>query len=377
MLKTKGIYNTIMKTTKKMTFEDTLMDKLFRPNIMQSILNPKHTNTFHDKAYNTNITLTDRVINPYQRAKDASIFDIKDDEKQEMIENEIMDHIDRIASWLKSNTKNRLTLSSTQDKTVGHGISNRNNTIKELNTQDLTVILEKDDNNSVGFKCVTAYPNISRQSENTIPTGRNLLPDLIQTRTFKKADTQQRTQLVNAVNNGVKPNADPIVRVMDKVYCDIITHPEFDPDNMKILYDFNSIMIQDESNYSYFNLTPSEQQFNGTGKALHSIAQYAYNKRNQYLSKINTQSKPTKPTATPQNNTTHIKRPKSDIPKPAKPQTNPIPQSETIPQNNQNGHVGQPKPNRSKPKMTRGEQAEKTFGANYPKPKPTNDFSLR
>ena len=73
-----------------------------------------------------------------------------------------MDRIERIASWLRSNTRNRLTLNSTQDKIIGHGISNQNNTIKELNTQDLTIILEKDDNNLAGFKCVTTYPNISK-----------------------------------------------------------------------------------------------------------------------------------------------------------------------------------------------------------------------
>ena len=161
-----------------------------------------------------------------------------------------MDRIERIASWLRSNTRNRLTLNSTQDKIIGHGISNQNNTIKELNTQDLTIILEKDDNNLAGFKCVTTYPNISKYSKTATPTGRNLLPDLIQTRTFKQADTQQRIQLVNAVNKGLKPNTDPITWVMDKVYCDIITHPDFNPDNMTLLYDHNNILMQDKSNYS-------------------------------------------------------------------------------------------------------------------------------
>lgn len=356
--------------------EDKLMERLFDPKIMTSVLNTRHTDVNHDRKNNTNITLLDRTINPNEHTNNASVFINGNDEKQEIIENGIMDNVNKIIPWLLSNTKQRLTLNIENETVIGHGISNQNGTIKELNTKNLRIVLEKDDDNLAGFRCVTAYPIISSYAKTATPTERNLLPDLIQTRTFKKADTQQRTQLVNAVNNGVKPNANPIVRVMDKVYCDIITHPEFNPDSMKILYAFNSIMIQDESNYSYFDLTPSKQQFNGTGKALHSIAQYAYNKINQYFSKINTQSKPTKPTATPQNNTTHIKRPKSDIPKPAKPQTTPIPQSETIPQNDRNGHVDQPKPNRSRPKMTRGEQAEKTFGANYPKPKPTNDFSL-
>lgn len=190
MPKMKGLYNTIMKTTNKINnrtaFEDKLMEKLFDPNIMSSILNQNHTNTFHNRKNNTDISLIDRTINSYQHARDASIFDVEDDEKQEIIENEIMDRIERIASWLRSNTRNRLTLNSTQDKIIGHGISNQNNTIKELNTQDLTIILEKDDNNLAGFKCVTTYPNISKYSKTATPTGRNLLPDLIQTRTFKQ-----------------------------------------------------------------------------------------------------------------------------------------------------------------------------------------------
>lgn len=350
------------------------MTLLFDEKEINSIFQNGHTQREHDEKLNSTKEMLNRILESNGKLKNVSALQPYD---QDLIVSSIMDHLNQITTWLVSSSNQNLELYAKADDFIGTGINYENGKIAEYKTKEIKIILKKDDNaNESGYICLTAYPNIGKYAKTATPTGRNLLPDLIQTRTFKKADTQQRTQLVNAVNNGVKPNADPIVRVMDKVYCDIITHPEFNPDSMKILYDFNSIMIQDESNYSYFNLTPNEQQFNGTRKALHSIAQYAYNKRNQYFSKINAQSKPAKPTATPQNNTTHIKRPKSDIPKPAKPQTNPIPQSETIPQNNQNGHVGQPKPNRSKPKMTRGEQAEKTFGANYPKPKPTNDFSL-
>lgn len=378
MPKMKGLYNTIMKTTNKINnrtaFEDKLMEKLFDPNIMSSILNQNHTNTFHNRKNNTDISLIDRTINSYQHARDASIFDVEDDEKQEIIENEIMDRIERIASWLRSNTRNRLTLNSTQDKIIGHGISNQNNTIKELNTQDLTIILEKDDNNLAGFKCVTTYPNISKYSKTATPTGRNLLPDLIQTRTFKQADTQQRIQLVNAVNKGLKPNTDPITWVMDKVYCDIITHPDFNPDNMTLLYDHNNILMQDKSNYSNFNLTPNKQQFHNPNGTLCRIVRYSCNKRDQYLSQIKPHPKTTKPKNIPQDSATQIKEPEPNIPKPVQTQPNPITKSKTPPQNVQTTHVDQRKPD--KPKINRRADAEATFGCSCETAEDTDDFSL-
>ena len=52
--------------------------------------------------------------------------------------------------------------------------------------EEMLKVLEKDDNNLAGFKCVTTYPNISKYSKTATPTGRNLLPDLTQTRTFKQ-----------------------------------------------------------------------------------------------------------------------------------------------------------------------------------------------
>lgn len=283
--------------------EDKLMERLFDQKIMTSVLNARHTDINHNKKNNTTITLINRVIDSNEPTDNASVFLNTDDEKQEVIENAIMDTINDIIPWLKSNTKNRLTLNSTQDKTIGHGISNRNGTIKEFNTRNLTIVLEKDDNNLAGFKCVTAYPDISKYAETATPTGRNLLPDLIQTRTFKHADRKQRIQLINAVNKGLKADKNEVTRTMRLVYCYIIAHQDFNPDTMTISCDHQEIFVQDKSNDSSFSLTKNERQFNGPRDTLGKLEEYAYKKRIQYLPDTTQTSK--------QNNSpkTQIKKP--------------------------------------------------------------------
>lgn len=271
--------------------ENRLMEKLFDDKVMNSIINTKHIQTMHEKSNNTDIALLDRTISPYEKTKTASTFDYN---IRETIENALMDAVPDIIKWLTSSNKKTITINPRSDEYIGHGIENQINTIKEYNTKEISLILTKDDNNEVGFQCHTAYPNITHIATTRTSTGRNLIPDLIQTRTFKKADTNTRTKLIQAAINGLDRRLSPI----ERIYANIVAQPAFTND-MQIAIDNDQITIRhpNADNYSTLHISAKETYTtNGCTPELARLKTFIENKfKIQSKESTNTTRKDKKP----------------------------------------------------------------------------------
>lgn len=236
--------------------ENRLMEKLFDEKIIDSIININHISTMHKKSNNTDVTLIDRAINKAEKTKSASVFennttaDIK-----ETIQTALIDQVPTIIEWLTTSKEKTLTITTAEEQHIGHGIENQIAKIREYDTNNLTLMLLKDDNNEVGFQCHTAYPNITHIATTRTSTGRNLIPDLIQTRTFKKADTNTRTKLIQAAINGLDRRLSPI----ERIYANIVAQPAFTND-MQIAIDNDQITIRhpNADNYSTLHISAKE-----------------------------------------------------------------------------------------------------------------------
>lgn len=288
--------NRLPKPTERMQrLEDNLMQKLFDPKIMKAVLNMNHMNIMHDPANNKDTTLLDRVINPIEKTKNASVFK-SDVDKEEMIENTIMDFSKAIIPWLTDDNDETLLIIADQYETIGHGITYRMDKLQEYTTQTLNIVLKKDNNNPAGFKCTTAYPNITENSTTKTPTGRNLIPDLSQTRTFRKSNTAERKALINAAIKGMRRKLKP----MEQVYADIVTDPSFN-DRMDISFNGSEITIRQlyELGHNTLHITPDK--VNIISKTAHApeiikLKKLAQNRLNAYLGKNFNTTEPKKQT---------------------------------------------------------------------------------
>lgn len=284
---TEKMLNSLPKPTERLqALENNIMEKLFDEKISRQVLNTKHTNTMHDKTNNSDITLINRTIDKMENTKDASVFDIP---KEEIIENTIMDFIPAITIWLTNESNETLTINIKQDETIGHGITYRNEKLEEYTTQNLTVVLEKDDNSPIGFLCKTAYPDITPYTKNKTPTNRNLIPDLIQTRTFKNADTKTRKQLIQAAINGLDRQLTPI----EHIHTDIIRHRAY-TDNMQITMDNDNITIHHPNTDGYSTLYISTKETditNGCTPELNRLKIFVENKFKLQSKRVLTKSK--------------------------------------------------------------------------------------
>lgn len=254
--------------------EDRLMEKLFNEKIINDIIDINHINTMHKKSNNTNTTLIERTINTTEITKNASVFTI---DIRDVIETSLMDEVPTIIEWLIKPENNVLNLTVKQEETsIGHGIEYHANTIKEYTTQDITLILIKDDRTDTGFRCITAYPDITSESTTRTPTNRNLIPDLIQTRTFKNAETKTRKQLIQAAINGLDRQLTPI----EHIHTDIIRHRAY-TDNMQITMDNDNITIHHPNTDGYSTLYISTKETditNGCTPELNRLKIFVENK---------------------------------------------------------------------------------------------------
>lgn len=289
---TEKTMNNIPNINKRIAkLEDRLMEKLFDDNIIDTIIDFRHIDTMHDPSNNSDTTLLDRAINTTEKTKEASVFD---SEKREIIQNALMDRVSEIIPWLIKPGNKTLTITIDEESKVGHGIAYRNNKPKEYATQDITLVLTKDDNTDTGFRCKTAYPDISVKSTTRTSTGRNLIPDLIQTRTFKKADTNTKTKLIQAAINGLDRRLSPI----EHIYANIVAQPAFTND-MQIAIDNDQITIRhpNADNYSTLHISAKETYTtNGCTPELARLKTFIENKfKIQSKESTNTTRKDKKP----------------------------------------------------------------------------------
>lgn len=286
--------NNMLEPTERMNrLRDRLMEMLFDEKIMDSIIGTTHIDTMHNSSNNTNITLIERVINKTEKTKDASVFDV---EKREIIETALMDEVRTIISWMAKPENKTLNLTVNADKCIGHGITYRSNQLKEYTTQDITLVLIKDYNNPACFRCITAYPDITSKSKTRTPTGRNLIPDLSQTRTFRKSNTAERKTFIDAAIKGMGRKLEP----MEQVYADIVTDPSFN-DRMDISFNGSEITIRQlyELGHSTLHITPDKVNITSkTAPAPETInlKKLAQNRLNTYLGKNFDTTEPKKPT---------------------------------------------------------------------------------
>ena len=234
------------------TLQNYIMEQLFEEKVMNYVIGSSHIDIMHNPSNNSNTALIERALNSYDNTNNASVFYRKD---RELLENAIMDEVPNIALWLKKSKNRNFTKHINQEEKIGHGISYENNTLKEYTTNDITIVLTKDENSKVGFRCKTTYPNISKRSTTRTPTNRNLIPDLIQTRTFKKADTNTRKKFIQAAINGLDRQLTPI----ECIHADIITHRAF-TDDMQITMDNDNITIHHPNTDEYSTLSISTKE---------------------------------------------------------------------------------------------------------------------
>lgn len=240
--------------------ENRLMEKLFDNKIMNSIIDTNHIRIMHEKSNNTDTALLDRTINPYEKTKSASTFNCN---MRDTIENALMNSVPDIIQWLISSNRKTITI-----------------TPKEYNTKEITLVLTKDDNNDVGFRCQTAYPNVTHIATTRTATERNLIPDLIQTRTFKRSTPEERAAFVNAVIKGLNRP----LSFMESIHADIVANPAF-TNNMIISFSDDEIIIYHphKTGCSVLQITPDnaemKDRYTPEISTLKNLAQDKINKR--------------------------------------------------------------------------------------------------
>ena len=267
--------------------ENRLMEKLFDNKIMNSIIDTNHIRIMHEKSNNTDTALLDRTINPYEKTKSASTFNCN---MRDTIENALMNSVPDIIQWLISSNRKTITITPKDDEYIGHGIENKTNTIKEYNTKEITLVLTKDDNNDVGFRCQTAYPNVTHIATTRTATERNLIPDLIQTRTFKRSTPEERAAFVNAVIKGLNRP----LSFMESIHADIVANPAF-TNNMIISFSDDEIIIYHphKTGCSVLQITPDNAEMkDGYTPEISTLKNLAQDKINKRLGKAPDTTKP-------------------------------------------------------------------------------------
>lgn len=139
------------------------------------------------------------------------------------IERVILDRYREIADWMRSNSKKDLILSFDPDQgleeQIGIGVAaewdqtRKHMVLIESECYDVEMILAKTDKGegyefaAFDFDIVmkTIYPNATAPS--SVPTNRDLTPDIMASRSFKTADTQFRKQALLRMAGHENPGA--------------------------------------------------------------------------------------------------------------------------------------------------------------------------
>lgn len=112
-----------------------------------------------------------------------------------------------IAEWLDSAKQGKkqsfdVTLSPEEGyDPVGYGymLNREDNTIAEYSTDTVRVVLQKDDECSLGFTVLTAYPDITKEEHRT-PTGRDITDILKKTKTYQDASPTSKAYMLYQTN---------------------------------------------------------------------------------------------------------------------------------------------------------------------------------
>ena len=138
---------------------DKITYNIFNTNIIDIITRIGHSDIYHDGKYKITTNQIERILSDKShKIKAASAaFDGKI-----LIENAILDNVQKIATWLYEDDNTQKTLvcdSDEYDYVIGTGIKYQNKKLQECEGYQGTIVLQKADN-EYGFTCITAYPNI-------------------------------------------------------------------------------------------------------------------------------------------------------------------------------------------------------------------------
>lgn len=194
-----------------------------KQDIEKAIINGKLFSKITDNNthYNRHVHMTstdymERILNDKYM---NSIFN-KESDPEFLIEESIMYKSTDIAQWLdcsKHGERQEFCVHLPEEDygNVGHGlISNpKTNLIKEYDTNNIRIILQKDNNTPLGFTLITAYPDMT--TDNVKETQRDLQTLIKQTDTYKNADIVgkayllHRTDPSNNIGVSYKPGNHP------------------------------------------------------------------------------------------------------------------------------------------------------------------------
>lgn len=179
------------------------MDEILDGTLLEDILENAHTDLYHTGDNNKDTAeMLERVLHAdkHQRKNAQSVFC----DSRETIQNLLLDNIGVVAKWIQKNpdSYSRITIIDRPDdnEPTGIGVRYQNNKLQECYAYETTIVLERA-NNKYGFTCVTAYPNIMRQSAQ--PTKRDIQSELKQTKAYKHAAKTQQKKWEQAVRNGI------------------------------------------------------------------------------------------------------------------------------------------------------------------------------
>lgn len=184
------------------------MNEILDGTLIEDILENAHTDLYHtgDQNKDTKAKL-ERVLcaDTSKRKKAQSTFQ----DSRKIIQNILLYNTETIAKWMVDNKppKERITIVGPTDDKEPHGIGVRyvGNKLQECYAKETTIVLKRD-NTPYGFSCVTAYPNIMRES--AVPTYRDIRKDLHQTNAYKNAKKQERKEWDKAVVEGMRHISD-------------------------------------------------------------------------------------------------------------------------------------------------------------------------
>lgn len=182
------------------------VEELLNGTLLEDILKNAHTDLYHtgNKNKDTREKL-ERILcaNEKERKTAQSTFS----GSRKVIQDVLLYNTEIIAKWVYGGkpAKTRITLIDRTESEKPHGIGVRlkDGKLQECYAYESTIVLKKAEN-QYGFTCVTAYPNILRDS--AVPTYRDIRTELHQTKAYQNASKTNQKIWDEAAITGMSEN---------------------------------------------------------------------------------------------------------------------------------------------------------------------------
>ena len=120
---------------------------------------------------------------------------------RKIVQDACLDNARGITDWIYESQEPFLEFRTIEDNYIGSGMIRRDDMIREIQTKNVVVVLERND--ECDFLITTAYPDITERAVTAVPTGRDIRPALHESNAYKQGDDTDRYLLDQKILNGI------------------------------------------------------------------------------------------------------------------------------------------------------------------------------